>query len=221
MEALDHTRHSGIYDASYTSAVIIGAGGIGAITAITLAKMGLGYIEIWDGDFIEEVNVATQFHPATMLDFNKATAVGNVIKEHAPGVQVVTRPLMIDKGDVVRATIIIAALDSLEARTMVWDHVLKHEQSRWSWYIDARMGAEELQLWTVDNNNLRWDWYDDFIHRFTDDDIPELPCTEKATIYTANGAAAFIGATVRKLITKMPVPKIQAVNFVEGRIINA
>ena len=219
MLALDHTRHSGIFDVQYESVILVGAGGIGAITAVALAKMGVGWLEVWDGDTIEDVNVATQFHSAALLGENKATALGPLIQEMAPGIRYHPRGSNVEPGDVLRGTIIISALDSINARKMLWDDVLFHEQSRWQWYLDARMGAEEFQLISVDRNS-NWDWYDAFINRWNEDDIPELPCTEKATIYTANGAAAFIGSTVRRISSGLDVPKIQSVNFREGTIAN-
>jgi hypothetical protein len=41
-----------------------------------------------------------------------------------------------------------------------------------------------------------------------EDDVPELPCTEKATIYTAAVAAGHIAATVKNIITGGPTPHL-------------
>ena len=131
---LDHTRHSGIFNAKDTSVVLIGAGGIGAITAITLAKMGVGWLEVWDADNIDGVNIATQYHLSTLLGANKALALSTMIDDLAPGTSYHPRPVNIEPGDVVRATVVISALDSIDTRKMVWHKVLFHEQSRWEWY---------------------------------------------------------------------------------------
>lgn len=215
---LDHTRHSGIFNAEDTSVVIVGAGGIGAITALTLAKMGVGYLEVWDGDKIESVNVATQWHSAAMIGKNKAVSLGLYVGEFAPGVQYYPHPRNMGPNDPIVANIVISALDSINTRKMVWKNLFKDE-SKWLWYLDARMGAEEFQLYSVDHSN-DWDWYEEYIGKWSDDDVAELPCTEKATIYTANGAASYIGATVKSIITKQPVPKVQAMNFKEGQYVN-
>ena len=212
---LDHTRHSSIFNAKDVSVVLIGAGGIGAITAVTLAKMGVGHLEVWDGDIVEHVNLATQYFRVNALGYNKASSIALDVQEYAPGISI-TYMNNLKKSNHLVGTIIISALDSLETRKMVWN-VLFHECSKWSWYLDARMGAEEFMLYSV-NHGEDFDWYDEHLAKWNDDDVPELPCTEKATIYTANGAAAFIGATVRNIITKEPVPKIRMVHFKEGDI---
>ena len=218
MKSLDHTRHSGIFNASETSVALIGAGGIGAITALTLGKMGVGYLEVWDGDIIEDVNIATQWHSSIHMGENKALALEHTLEEFAPGVHYVPRPRYMVDGDIITANIVITALDSLDVRKMVWTNMWD-EDSHWLFYLDARMAAEEFQLYTVDRVQ-GVTWYSKYIEKWSDDDVPELPCTEKATIYTANGAAAFIGATVKDIITKKPVPKVQAMNFKEGQYIN-
>ena len=217
MLTLDHTRHSGIFNAKDWSVVLVGAGGIGAITGITLGKMGVGYLEIWDGDVVDGVNIATQYHMGTLLGTNKATALSQMMLELAPGVETFTHPQNIGPNDKILANIVISALDSIKARKDVMS-ALFNEESDWSWYIDAGMGAEELVIYTAQRDEF--DWYENRLNSLDEEDIAELPCTEKATIYTANGAAAFIGATVRRIVSHMPVPKIQAVNFKEGRMAN-
>lgn len=212
---LDHTRHAGIFNMKDTSVVLIGAGGIGAITAITLGKMGVAYLEVWDGDVVEQVNLATQFFPASALGYDKSTMISVDIQKYAPGV--INYPMgMIEPDDYLVSQIIISALDSIDTRKMLWNDVLFDDRSKWSWYLDARMGAEEFMLYTVKRDDA--DWYDLHLEKWSDDMIPDLPCTEKATIYTANGAAAFIGAAVRNIVTGEPTPKITAVNFKEGSI---
>jgi hypothetical protein len=44
-------------------------------------------------------------------------------------------------------------------------------------------------------------WYQEALTRQNDSDIPDDPCTSKATIYTGCIAAGCIGAVVRKIIT--------------------
>lgn len=217
MLSLDHTRHSGIFLAKDWSVTVIGAGGIGAITILTLAKMGVGYIEAWDGDIVEPVNVATQFHSSAMLGINKAQALVSPIAEYAPGVEYFGIPRFLTGDDTIVSRIVISALDSIEARQMVWD-LINSEPNHYRWYLDARMAAQEFQLYTVNRDSTAW--YQQFIDKWDDKDVPDLPCTEKATIYTASGAAGFIGATVKTIITGRSVPKIQVMNFESTRLVS-
>jgi tRNA A37 threonylcarbamoyladenosine dehydratase len=58
---MDDIRHIGIFNAAEWPITLIGAGGIGALTAITLGKMGVPTLNVWDGDEVSPENVATQF----------------------------------------------------------------------------------------------------------------------------------------------------------------
>ena len=52
---MNHTRHMGIFQVPSTfSVTLIGAGGIGATTALTLAKMGVRILQIFDDDTVSE-----------------------------------------------------------------------------------------------------------------------------------------------------------------------
>lgn len=57
------------------------------------------------------------------------------------------------------------------------------------------------------------DWYESHISRLNENDVAELPCTSKATIYCGMGAAAFIGSAVRKINMDEELPRLQIVNF--------
>jgi hypothetical protein len=153
-----------------------------------------------------------------MLGINKALALTSIVAEFAPGVHYTPMQRFYEEDDSIIASIVISALDSIDARKMVWK-TLFNDSSKWRWYLDARMAAEHFQLYSVDHES-DWDWYEKFIGNFDEEDVPELPCTEKATIYTANGAAAYIGATCRNIITKEPVHKIQLVDFKASRTVN-
>ncbi len=63
-----HLRQLGICDPRQLNEVIlntdiIGSGGIGSSVAITLLKMGLKYVTVYDFDDLEEHNLGNQFLP--------------------------------------------------------------------------------------------------------------------------------------------------------------
>lgn len=206
---VDHVRHSGIYQIDpYDTVTVVGAGGIGAITAITLAKMGFMNLRVFDAENVEGENIATQFHPATMLNKTKTHSLMWQIAGHDPRVIVETNGMVTPDTDI-RANFIVSTVDSITSRKMVWE-AAKNDVT-WMYYLDARMGAEVFQLYTVYSREMGW--YDQRINALNEDDIPELPCTEKATIYTAMGAAGMIGATLRKILHFEVVPKFQELNF--------
>lgn len=207
---VDHIRHSGIFQVKDQDISVVGCGGIGAITAITLAKMGFDNIQLFDTENVEQENIATQFHPFGSLDRPKNLSVQREIGRHDPSIVINTFGNVDSETDLT-GHFIFCTVDSIASRKVVWEAARK---SKWLYYLDARMGAEVFQLYTVHSKNA--EWYDTRLAQINEDDIPELPCTEKATIYTAMGAASFIGGTVRKLLTGEPVSKFQQMDYVNG-----
>ena len=78
---MDHLRHSGIFNASRFPITLIGAGGIGAITGIVLAKMGVPVLNVYDGDTVDPVNIATQFYRTSDIGSAKPFALKQIIEE--------------------------------------------------------------------------------------------------------------------------------------------
>lgn len=197
---LDHTRHIGIFDASAITATIVGVGGIGAISAYTLAKMGLAELTLWDMDFVEPVNVATQWHRLSDIGKNKAQAVADEIHHLAGDTQVNVHPERFE-GDNIRDEIIISAVDSIEGRQLIWRNAMCN------WFIDTRMSAEELQIYVVDMRSAdARQRYESELFALTDESVPDLPCTSKATIYTANFAAGWVGLMIKTIAVGMTPP---------------
>lgn len=67
---------------------IIGAGGLGITAAVSLAKMGIGIINIIDYDNVEMVNTNRFFFRESMIGIPKVEAVEKIIFEEAPDTQV-------------------------------------------------------------------------------------------------------------------------------------
>ena len=206
---LDHTRHVGIFNASNLDVCLIGAGGIGAITAITLGKMGIHGLEIFDDDTVDDVNLATQFHRVSDIGSKKVRTVNNSVWDFSRAMPQVYEQRITEESRLKPADVFISTVDSIASRQGVWQAVknsvvLDDPRLPSVWYLDARMGAEVFELFAVYMKDP--DWYDVNISRAHDDDIPDLPCTSKATIYTANIAAGHIGAAIRRILTGKQKP---------------
>jgi molybdopterin/thiamine biosynthesis adenylyltransferase len=202
---MDHIRHSSIFDASGLSVTLVGAGGIGSMTALVLSKMGVRDIVIYDSDVVAPENLATQLHRLGTEGEPKAEALQKTLALFADDVQIYPMDEHVQAGHQLYGEVVISAVDSIQARKNIWQAVLN---GKTRWYLDARMSAEEFQLYTVDMNDLgdavkygRMIAYED------DASIPDIPCTQKATFFCAAIAAGHIGATVRKILTgRRPAP---------------
>jgi len=206
---LDPTRHIGIFNASHLDVCLIGAGGIGAITAMTLGKMGVHTLDIYDDDRVDQVNLATQFHQVSDVGLCKALTVARSTRDFSLGCVNGYPERVGRQGKLRPADVFISAVDSIASRQAVW-HAVKNtapvENPSFPnvWYLDARMGAEVFELFAVNMKDP--DWYEANISRTHDVDLPDLPCTSKATIYTANIAAGHIGVAVRRILTLSQKP---------------
>ena len=182
---MDHTRHSEIYNLSRMGVTLIGAGGIGAATGLTVAKMGISWIAIYDNDQVDEVNIPTQFHKLSDIGMDKAEALMHTICEFTDMSYEMVNPFVqtVDENTTLSGAVIISAVDSIKARQGIWQAVRK---SMCKYYLDARMSAQEFHLYAVDmKDELMVRDYDFLINSESDQDIPDAPCTAKATIFTA------------------------------------
>jgi molybdopterin/thiamine biosynthesis adenylyltransferase len=213
---IDHTRHVGIFYANNFSVTLIGAGGIGAISAITLGKMGVGELHVYDVDQIEDVNVATQFYNVSDIGKPKTHALREAVLG-ASGLRIHAHNTRVTENFVFPySNIYISGVDSIKSRKDIWESV----QNSWvflnSWYIDARMSSEFFSAYVVTPTQNAW--YADTLAGQRDEDIPDEPCTSKATIYTGCIAAGVIGSIVRKIITGHQTPGILTYDIINNQM---
>ncbi len=196
---MDKTRQMDIVSAAVlnmTDVTMIGTGGIGAATALALAKLGIPRMYLYDDDTVEDINIPTQLLKISDIGINKALSVATMLKEYSDEVSGSVKVNRVDMTTALPGTLItIASVDSITARKEIWEAVAN---SQGRWYLDARMGAEVFQLYTVDTADP--DWYIGHLGTLDEDEIPDEPCTAKATIYTAFIAAGHIAHQVKRII---------------------
>lgn len=201
---MDHTRHSGIFDANNLHVVLVGAGGIGSATGLGIAKMGVASLDIWDFDKIDVENISTQMYPVSGVGSHKAFALVNMLEIFADDVDFEAFSFAVEGSDVLNGHIVISAVDSIAARKAIWEAAKRGNQR---YYLDARMSSEVFQLFAVDMQSDT-SWYEGLLKDQHDEDIPDEPCTAKATIYTALFAAGRIGHAVKQIANGHKLPRI-------------
>lgn len=195
-----HTRHMNIYNIPDTfSITLIGAGGIGATTALALAKMGAKYIEIWDDDQVSPENLPTQLHRISDVGNAKVEGLYRTLVTYADELAVEPIQKRVEALTSLRSTLVISAVDSITARQEIW-RALNNSSSAWRFYIDARMAAEEYQHYLLDTDPETAERYDAALMSMDESSAPTLACTEKATFYTAMISAGHIGTQVRNIV---------------------
>jgi molybdopterin/thiamine biosynthesis adenylyltransferase len=168
---------------------IIGAGGIGAPTALALAKMGVHRLEIWDPDVVNDENIGPQMYgPRTVGQF-KVNALKNFLRGQAPWCEVTVHQALFTPDDVADADVLIMALDSLQARKDVWSTV---DPDRIGLVVDPRMGAEVLTVHSViPKDDAQW------FESTMEGVAVEAKCTAKSTFHCGLVAGAYAAREVK------------------------
>lgn len=174
---------------------VIGAGGIGSPTVLTLAKMGFPKITVYDYDLVEAQNLASQIYRIQDIGLPKVLALQDLVFDFS-GTKIT--PVQTEFGPSQRSRgIVVSAVHTLEGRKEIWKAIKYNIQV--PIYIDARMGAELLKVYTVnpaDRNSISW--YESKL--FSKKRVFRAPCTEKAICYTTMLAAGLIANQVKKYV---------------------
>jgi len=202
---MNHIRHMRIHR-SVPPITLIGAGGVGSPLSVAISKMGCPEITLFDGDIVSEENIPTQFHPHHLIGQAKVTSVKLMVDLFSDETEVDMWATTVDHfttPETIVNPIVISAVDTIKARQDIWTVV---GRSNALWYIDMRMAAEQINIYIVD---LKQDasWYSNYVFGQSDEIVPDLPCTSKATIYCGLMAAGHAANIVKRITMKQPVPR--------------
>ena len=171
------------------SVTVIGCGAVGSFTVLTLAKMGITDLKVYDGDTVEEHNLPNQWYKPDHLGMNKTDALWDIIHDFT-GVELKANAYNYER-ETLRG-IVICCVDTMDARLKIWREVKKYEPEL---YIDTRMGAEVGKMLVVHPSlPASCRKYEEDLYPSTE--ALQAPCTAKATVYCAAGLAAYVGALV-------------------------
>lgn len=182
---------------------IIGAGAIGGWVTLSLAKMGFGDITVYDFDQVDTVNLNSQLYRMSDVGKDKIAALDGIVYEFT-GVKISTFKRY-EKGRF--NGIVIAAVDSMDARKLIWENHKGWPMTRA--LIDPRMGAEQALLYVVRPGDEKDSaMYENTL--YSDSEAVQERCTAKATIYTANLLAGLVCKAVKdELVSEAPLRTAQ------------
>ena len=187
---------------------IIGSGSVGSFLAITLSKMGMTNIEIWDDDRVESHNIPNQFFMIKDIGEQKTVALEKLILEFS-NTRIKTHEEEFTKDTELDLStgmnIVITTTDSLESRSIVFEKI-KYQPN--CTFIDARMGLEVGRIFSIRLTNI-----DDlnFYTRTLQKKSAEVPCTAKTIIYNVLILAGLVANQVKKAIKNEEL--IREINF--------
>lgn len=182
--------------------LVIGAGGIGSWTSLSLLKMGCSDVTVMDFDTVEIHNVGSQLYGSWDTGKTKLEALGDRLSGLAE-----TLPTLVD-GDITEMLdkldefdTIISAVDSITVRKTVFE-ALKGTQKR---FIDGRMAGNAIEIYSVPMDNKEaTDLYEETL--FTEEESLHIECSSRAVIYNCFIIAGFIADIVAQWSNNNEVP---------------
>ena len=131
LEALMISRHTpGVHEKIKGARVgIAGLGGLGSNVAVSLARIGIGYLKLVDFDVVEPSNLNRQQYFVRHLGMKKTTATRELISEINPFVEIDTEDIFIDEKNIDTlfsdVDIIVEAFDNPNSKAVLINTVLK------------------------------------------------------------------------------------------------
>ncbi len=181
---------------SETACTIIGVGAIGRQVGLQLAAMGIGKAQLIDFDRVEEANLGTQAYLQDDVGRFKVHATADLMQQlnhQLPTEEINER--FAQSMDVSR--VVFCCVDSIQTREHIWRSV----RDRLDLFIDGRMAAEVLRVFTVKDSISR-ERYPKTL--FAQEDAYREACTARATIYCANVAAGIMVGQFAKWMRGLP-----------------
>lgn len=182
----------------YTPITIIGAGAIGSMAALCLAKSGFSDITAIDPDVVSIENMNNQFYPHSSIGLPKVVALQGLLRDMA-NIDIRAVHEKYEYGTF--PGIVISAVDSMAVRRTIWD---QHEGKALATLavVDPRMSALTALLYVMrpmDSSDR-----ESYPHSlYTDSEAVQEACTARATCFTAMMIGGLVAkATIDVLTTK-------------------
>jgi molybdopterin/thiamine biosynthesis adenylyltransferase len=180
---------------------LIGAGGIGSVVGLVLAKMGVQDLTAYDPDTVEEHNLPNQFYRLTDVGRPKVEALAELCRDFA-GVEVT--PWQMEFPLTAKPSgIVICGVDSMSARQAIWQTTIRFNPAV-SRYVEARMGAQEGRVYSIvpyDPDHIGL--YEASL--YADENAVELPCTARAIGYNVFYLAGLLVSQIKKVVMREEV----------------
>lgn len=196
-EEISYTRQKALFNPVYQKfkIIVFGAGSLGSVITLSLAKLGFSDISVYDFDIVEKQNIPNQMYRLKDLNELKVEALAEIVKEFS-GIDIkchnekVTNKSNIEKP---LNAIYIVTFDSLEQRKIIFD-LLK--DSFGGYVMDVRMGGEQYDIRSID---LTKDEDINFWEKSFGVVTNNLPCGEKSIIYTNFSVAGEVANIAKKI----------------------
>lgn len=149
MNKVDITRHIDVFsrDAFGERRIdVIGAGATGSRIVLSLAKLGLENIHVWDFDVVEAHNIANQIFGNDDIGKLKVDALYDIVLKQT-GLKIHKHAERVD-GKQVLGDVVFLLTDTMASRKEIWQKGIRMKL-RTKLMIETRMGADQGRVYTV------------------------------------------------------------------------
>jgi len=189
-----------------TKLIVVGCGSVGSFTILNLCKLGFNNIVAIDFDKVSVENIPNQFYRIKDVDRFKTEALKEIVKEFTDtDISVVTKKIdddypLPELASIDMNTIVIFALDSLEARKIIYEQIKEYPIK----LIDMGMGGEQYNIYVVNLNSEqeKREYEKTFSYEESN-----LPCGEKSIIYTILSIASEVTNIIKRIDKNETYPK--------------
>lgn len=185
---------------------LIGAGGIGSAVVLTLAKMGVKELHLWDDDVLEAHNGPVELAYSEAMVGNSKLEAAQATVEFMIGLDNIE--LVLHNERVTHSTalsgIVISGVDSMASRAEIWQSVSDNFLEI-PLYIDARSAGEEVMVFGFSPSDFEAasEYAEDWL--YPDDETTELDCGAKNIAYIASMIAGDVGRVVTQFYRELPI----------------
>lgn len=124
---------------------IIGVGAVGSFIALTLAKLGIPKITIWDFDTVDEHNITNQVYTTKDIGKPKVEALKQHLLDNNPNMEVITKGKYTNQN---LKGILFLSVDSIKLRYDILSNIQYNPFIEL--VIDGRIGLEKGQVIATD-----------------------------------------------------------------------
>lgn len=217
IERIDYQRQTALFDPRQygdKDVVIVGLGNIGSNTAITLARLGMRRIKLYDFDTVEVHNLTSQAYTVNDIGQPKAIALASYLSTLNP--EGIFQPICRKFGEETEDfeglgdSIMVIAIDTMQGRKEIYTMLSSRKISP-QLIIDGRIGGEQLELYMI-NSLAGWST------TFSDNPAAD-PCGGRFICYVSVMMGGLIASQVKKYLKGERIDKSIMINVDSLQII--
>lgn len=158
---MDYLRQLNLIDPSQIgskSISLVGVGATGSFVAMNLAQMGWGdykrgqgVLKIFDGDVVEEHNLANQIYEPEHIGIPKVEALKSIIQRKC-GFEIDAHNEMVTDQKKVQSTYVFILTDTMSSREEIFDKCLRFSFNT-DLVIETRMGLRDGRVYAFNPND--------------------------------------------------------------------